>query len=139
MLHHVSIEVAYLERSVAFYERWLGFTMEARMEWENERIAFLKLGTDRLELVQPETFVPSPARTHIAFEVENTDALCNRLRSVRSVRIEEQPVVMANGWKVVFISGPDGELLEFIEIVKNPASGFSASIMGNETYGMEYD
>ncbi|WP_409347075.1 VOC family protein [Paenibacillus sp. MBLB4367] len=113
--HHFSIEVGNLERSVSFYERIMGFVPEMRLQWEDERIAFLTLGHFRLELVQPETFIYMPSNTHMAFEVDDLTRLCEWLVS-ESIPLVEKPVILDNGWKSVFVSGPDGELLEFLEI-----------------------
>jgi catechol 2,3-dioxygenase-like lactoylglutathione lyase family enzyme len=114
-VHHLSIEVSDLERSISFYERFIGFVSEMRMSWEDERIAFLKLGGVRLELVQPETFILKTTNTHIAFEVRDVTNLCDRLLGEGFI-FKEEPVISENGWKSVFISGPDGDLVEFLEI-----------------------
>jgi lactoylglutathione lyase len=113
-VHHFSMEVRDLERSSAFYEKLLGFTTEMSIQWKNERIVFLTLGHARLELVQPSAFVRSPANTHIAFEVDDLDGMCVRLAE-EGIQLEEEVVIAGKGWRSVFVYGPDGELLEFLE------------------------
>lgn len=112
-LHHMSIEVGDAERSAVFYERVFGFVPEMRMQWEGERIVFLTLGPVRLELVQPETFRRAESPMHLAFEVDDWDSIGDKLQ-LEGIRIDSEPIELDNGWKSVFVSGPDGELLEFL-------------------------
>lgn len=113
-VHHFAIEVSDLEKSIAFYEGMVGYHLEKRFQWGTERIAFLKLGSSRLELVQPERFVPRLSNSHLAFEVEDVKEVCDRLVG-DGYSLEEGPFTWETGCKSVFFSGPDGELLEFIE------------------------
>lgn len=113
-VHHFAIEVSDLEKSIAFYECMVGYHLEKRFQWGTERIAFLKLGSSRLELVQPERFVPRLSNYHLAFEVEDVKEVCDRLVG-DGYSLEEGPFTWETGCKSVFFSGPDGELLEFIE------------------------
>ena len=113
-VHHFSIEVRDLKRSSAFYEKLLGFIPEMSIQWKDEQIAFLTLGHARLELVQPSPFIRSPAQTHIAFEVDDLDGMCVRLAE-EGIEPDEEVVIAEKGWRSVFVYGPDGELLEFVE------------------------
>jgi|GEM_PF-243376 lactoylglutathione lyase len=118
-VHHVALEVADLERSIDFYQKLVGFKLERRLQWEDERIAFLTLGPARLELVQPDAFVPRPSNVHIAFGVEDLTGWCSRLQR-EGIPLAEGPADWGNGWRSVFVVGPDGELLEFIEAPPEP-------------------
>ncbi|QHW33843.1 hypothetical protein GZH47_25635 [Paenibacillus rhizovicinus] len=133
-VHHFSLEVQDLEQSVAFYERLLGFVPESRLLLDGERIAFLKLGAARLELVQPAALASASSQseasasaapttgarllqTHMAFEVDDLRAAIDPLLHAGCVLVEG-PSLLANGWSNVFLDGLNGERLEFVELKK---------------------
>ncbi|AZN41695.1 VOC family protein [Paenibacillus albus] len=117
-VHHYSIEVRDLNQSSDFYENILGFKEESRMHLNGERVLFLTLGAARLELVQPESPAeasPPSSRMHLAFEVVDLNPLLDRMLHA-GCEIVEGPIRLDMGWSCVFLTGPDGEMLEFIQI-----------------------
>lgn len=61
-LHHGCLSVSDLDRSIEFYSRVLGFEQESRRALPNGvmEIAFLRRGSDRLELVCHADSLPLP-------------------------------------------------------------------------------
>ena len=117
-LHHIGINVKSLEKSKAFYSSNFGFREEIYLEWGGERIAFLQGDTIRLEIIQngvPEASVSS--KVHFAWEVENLGEKIQELTR-QGIRPVEGPYLILDQWKVIFYSGPDGEVIELIELLK---------------------
>lgn len=110
-IHHLGVETDRLVESVEFYEK-LGFEVELEMELLGERLIFLKLGTFRVELVLVEESLKLTSNKHVAFEVENLDAFLERHSDLN---ISEGPFQFENGWKTVFIVGPNGENIELLQ------------------------
>lgn len=131
-LQHVGIPVTDLRISTEFYEK-LGFesVMDSSFEFNGEGgglVSMLKHGDIVLELYQmPATELEIIRQRHagridhIAFDVDDAEATFHLLKDAGYNVLEEAPVLMAfwdNGCKYFFITGPDGERLEFNEIVK---------------------
>lgn len=131
-LQHVGIPVTDLRVSTAFYEK-LGFrnVMSSSFEFNGEaggRVAMMQLGSVIVELYQmPKTELANIRQRrdgridHIAFDVDDVDATFHYLKSAGFTMLEEAPVYLAfweKGCKYFNIAGPDGERLEFNEIVK---------------------
>jgi len=117
--HHIAIETADLGRSLGFYQRVLGFGVERSMTLPGEWIVFLRLGDARVELVyaedEPSEREWGSTNVHIAFEVDSIDALLERLAAYH-IPIEEGPIELDNGWRSLFIEGPDMEKIEFLAL-----------------------
>ncbi len=127
---HVGIPVTNLERSKAFYER-LGFedVMSDTFIYEGGtgHVSMLKRGEVIMELYQmPETqLVEIRARMdgridHVAFDVSDIDQAYAELKEAGFEMLEEAPVKLdfwVKGCKYFNISGPDGERLEFCQIL----------------------
>jgi len=148
---HTSFTVADLERSIHFYRDDLGLELVHVQEQDNEytrrfvgypdahlRIAqFAIPGASPtrsghvLELVQylapagdpvePERYQPGAA--HLAFQVQDTRALYERLAE-RGVQFISEPVAITagvnRGGATVYLKDPDGNTLEFVTA---PAAG----------------
>lgn len=138
-LQHVGIPVTDLARSIAFYEA-LSFRVAMRSQFEHEgatgqvsmgQVAMLQYGegaaTITLELYQ----LPEPALAeirarqdghidHIAFDVADIDATFAALRAAGYATLEPEPVTLPfwqRGCRYCYIVGPDGERLEFNQIL----------------------
>jgi lactoylglutathione lyase len=121
-LQHVGIPVTDIKTSIAFYEK-LGFhnAMSATFTFNEEDGGII------LELYQmPETELQKiRARKdghvdHIAFDVDDVEATFLTLKNAGYQVMEPQPVFLAfwkNGCKYFNILGPDGERLEFNQIL----------------------
>jgi lactoylglutathione lyase len=105
-LHHIGLEVRDLERAAVFYRSLYGFEEEQRLTLLGERLVFLQKGSFRLELYEGE----DSSSSHICFEVSDLDPYLNRLPLL------EGPYELGNGWRNAFFQGPDGEVLEFLQL-----------------------
>lgn len=139
--HHVGIQVADLERSVTFYRDLLGF--EVVFQWNPQadyirtmvgypspdiHAAVLRLPGDTgvfLEILEyrnvdrepVDTRTANPGTAHIAFFVDDCDALYEELvaKGVRSVSAPVTPTIGPNeGGRAVYMIDPDGIRVELI-------------------------
>lgn len=129
-LQHVGIPVTNLKTSEAFYNK-LGFAiaMDAPFDHEGEHghCIMMKRGTIVLELYQmPEKLISEIKNRkdghidHIAFDVENIDEAFSILRENGFQMVETSPVFLkfwSDGCKYFNVIGPDGERLEFNQIL----------------------
>lgn len=139
--HHMGLQVADLDRSVAFYHDTLGF--EIMFSWNPQadyirelvgypdadiHAAILRLpGTEvvlelleyrNVERTPVDTRTANPGTAHIAFFVDDLDALYADLaaRGVRSVSAPVTPTIGPNeGGRAVYLIDPDGIRVELIE------------------------
>jgi len=139
--HHMGIQVADLERSLAFYRDILGF--EVAFAWNPQadyiremvgypkadiHAAILRLPSSDvfLELLEyrnvereaVDTRTANPGTAHIAFFVEDLESLYASLveRGVPSVSAPVTPTIGPNkGGRAVYMIDPDGVRVEFIQ------------------------
>lgn len=132
-IQHTGIPVTNLKVSEAFYER-LGFknAMSTTFDYNGGKgfVAMMQLNEMIIELYQ----MPEPALNeiknrqnghidHIAFDVDDIDEIFSALKNESFNIMEEQPVYLAfwkNGCRYFNITGPDGERLEFNQILASP-------------------
>lgn len=130
-LQHVGIPVTDLRTSEAFYET-LGFqnVMSSTFEFAGEaggKVAMMKNGSVIIELYQmPETALRKIRERgdghidHVAFDVDDVEFTFQTLKNAGFRVLEPAPVFLAfwkNGCKYFNILGPDGERLEFNQIL----------------------
>jgi lactoylglutathione lyase len=139
-LHHAGIQVADLERSVAFYRDILGFEVVFQWNPQAEYIrtitgypgadihaAILRFpGSDAfLEILEYrnvdktpiDTRTANPGTAHLAFFTDDCDALYEELtaKGVKSVNPPVTPTMGPNeGGRAVYMIDPDGIRVEFI-------------------------
>jgi lactoylglutathione lyase len=106
--HHFAIEVKDLETSIAFYQKYMALSEEARISFNHEEIVFLTSENFRLELISGGERHNSHG-VHICFEVD-TIATFNH----NGLSAIEGPYKLYNGWETVFYHGPDQEVIEFL-------------------------
>lgn len=138
--NHVSVTAADLDRSLEFYAGTLGLEVLGRGETDAEHVklqtgfpdlrlrwAELRFGGSQIlelfEYVRPRG-TPLHARTcdpgcvHFALEVDDLDALYERLVAA-GVRMRSEPVLIEGGnWKgakAVYALDPDGVTVELVE------------------------
>jgi catechol 2,3-dioxygenase-like lactoylglutathione lyase family enzyme len=130
-LQHIGIPVTNMEISEAFYEK-LGFknVMPSTFEFNGEKggiVAMMKQGNMIIELYQMPKKELTKIRKrkdgridHIAFDVDDIDLVFDSLKKSGFQVLENEPVFLvfwSKGCKYFNISGPDGERLEFNQIL----------------------
>lgn len=131
-LQHIGIPVTDIQRSEVFYTQ-LGFknVMNSTFEINNEpggKVAMLQSGEMIIELYQmPPTELEKIRQRsnghidHLAFDVDDIEATFQLLKEEGYEVLEDAPVFLAfwsKGCKYFNILGPDGERLEFNQILK---------------------
>jgi catechol 2,3-dioxygenase-like lactoylglutathione lyase family enzyme len=129
-LQHIGVPITDIEISQAFYER-LGFKNVMSSVFlhngKEGKVSMMKLGSIIIELYQ----MPEPEldkirqRTsgridHIAFDVDDIDETFRLLKDEGFSIPETEPVFLnfwEKGCKYFYILGPDGERLEFCQIL----------------------
>ncbi len=112
--HHFAIEVKDLEKSIAFYQKFIGLHEEVRMIFNEENIVFLANSEFRLELISGGQ-QNAPSELHICFEVSDLSEII-RIFTENRITTMEGPYKLNNGWQTVFYQGPDNEIIEFLQI-----------------------
>lgn len=134
-VHHVALVVASIETALRFWRDMLGLELETIMDIEQDRvrIAFLRVGESKVELVQPTDDTTGVARFlaakgegfhHVCFEVANLAETLIRLELDGLELIDTVPRRGAEG-PVAFIHPRSchGVLVELIEAPGGPAWG----------------
>jgi catechol 2,3-dioxygenase-like lactoylglutathione lyase family enzyme len=117
-LHHVSLSVRDLDRSLAFWEGALGLARLPRPEMSVEGV-WLGIGAAQVHLI---VFDPrrgdvgttpgsiNPAAAHVAFEVADYTDTVTRLRAA-GLEVLETNAARGQCW----VRDPDGHVVEFIQ------------------------
>ncbi|MDB5119280.1 MAG: hypothetical protein JWN56_498 [Sphingobacteriales bacterium] len=130
-LQHTGIPVSDIAVSESFYNR-LGFENVMQSEFlidEKPGICIMMKNKDVIiELYQMPEHKLAEIRNradghvdHIAFDVDDVESTFTALKSASFTIVEAEPVFLSfwkNGCKYFNILGPDGEKLEFNEIIK---------------------
>lgn len=113
-INHIGIAVKNLENSIPFYRDQLGMTFEGSEEVSEQkvRVAFLKVGDSRIELLEP-TSSDSPVAKflekngegihHLAYEVADIVAALAELKEKGLRLIDEQPRHGAHDSLIAFL------------------------------------
>jgi catechol 2,3-dioxygenase-like lactoylglutathione lyase family enzyme len=129
-LQHIGIPVTNIARSEAFYKQ-LGFSnaMQApfTMDGETGTCIMMKRDSAVIELYQMPSKQLAEIKDrkdgridHIAFDVPDADKAMATLRHNGFNVVEDSPVKLnfwKKGVKFFFITGPDGERLEFNQVL----------------------
>ncbi len=129
-LDHLAIVVADIEEALAFWRDALGLEVSEVAEVPRERsaIAFLPLENGEIELVQPtdeESGVArylskrGPGMHHICLEVDDLDAMLQRLKARGVQLINPEPVTKENGVRYAFIH-PKSAFGVLVELYEKP-------------------
>ena len=113
-IHHLGVAVEDLDAALATYERLFGAEVEhsATVEEQGVRAASLRIGTGRVELLEPlgeDTPVGrflakrGPGMHHVAYEVSDLGATLVELARAGADLIDEQPRAGLFGLEVAFI------------------------------------
>ena len=142
-IDHVNIVVSDLGESTRFFEL-LGFEVVKADDLEGQwitdivglpdvkaRYAALRLPDDPMVLELIQYFSPEGSCDplignanqigfrHMAFQVDNIDAMVERLQSKDVEFLSDVQTYSATGKRLVYFKGPDGVLLEFAEYQDN--------------------
>lgn len=129
-IQHIGIPVTNIKKSEAFYEK-LGFknVMDSTFEYNGGKgmVAMMKLNDMIIELYQmPESELAEMRNRenghidHVAFDVDDINKTFEELKKNSFNIIEPGPVFLSfwkKGCKYFNITGPDGERLEFNQIL----------------------
>jgi methylmalonyl-CoA/ethylmalonyl-CoA epimerase len=113
-IDHIGIAVLSIEDSLPFYTEVLQLSLEAieLVESENVRVAFLKIGNSKLELLEPTTDDSPIARFihkrgegihHIALAVDSIDERIQQIKNEGIRMIHDQSKIGAGGANIAFI------------------------------------
>ncbi len=137
--NHVCVIVKNLNRSLKFYRDILGFKVSKITELEgdcpetllnkrNLKLTYVKLRAPGQPKKSPPVFElhcwktprisPKKSYNHISFTVGNIDYMYKKLRKQR-IKFISKPIKVAHGYsKICFGYDPDGNLIEFTQILK---------------------
>lgn len=113
-INHIGIAVKNIETAIPFYRDQLGMEFEGTEEVSEQkvRVAFLKVGESRIELLEP-TSPDSPVAKflekngegihHMAYEVDDITATLAELKRKEVRLIDEQPRLGAHGSLIAFL------------------------------------
>lgn len=119
LMNHVGIIVKDSMISRRFYLEVLGLELEGIHEDERVILTFLKAGQGTIELIEKknvEEVLPRGVVEHIAFTVENMEEKVNKLKECNVTLISGEPYIVGKK-KIFFFQGPNGEKLEFVQIL----------------------
>lgn len=130
-IQHIGIPVTDIRVSQAFYEK-LGFqnVMPSAFDINGEKggiVGMMKRSSMIIELYQmPKSLLPGIRKRgdghidHIAFDVDDIDIAFQTLKNAGFTVLEPEPVFLSfwtKGCKYFNIVGPDGERLEFNQVL----------------------
>ena len=117
-IHHISLIVADLERSLEFYNKMLGIPLDTgrpEMDYQGAWLAIAEQQIHLLQLPNPDPITGRPAHggrdRHLALSVDNLDVLTARLQQ-NSIPYS----LSKSGRRAAFCRDPDANALEFVEI-----------------------
>jgi methylmalonyl-CoA/ethylmalonyl-CoA epimerase len=144
-IHHVAVVVRDLEASLSLYRDLLGLTLELVLPIPSDRvrIAFLRVGESKVELVEPTDDTTGVARFlasrgegfhHVCFEVPDLATALDRLAAEGIELIDHAPRPGAEG-PVAFLHprSCQGLLVELIEAPGGPAWATAPAIASELT------
>ena len=121
---HTCYRVLDLDKSIEFYRDKLGLELVRKTPIGDDATnAFFGVPGDpepRLELTlnhdQEQPYELGDGYSHVAFAVEDLDALSDKLEEAGDVDFESKPHAMGGGsTRLFFVKDPDGYRIEFIE------------------------
>lgn len=123
-LLHTMLRVGDLPRSIAFYTQILGMKVLRQHDYPDGQftLAFVGYGDEQSQTVLELTYnygVTSydlgKAFGHIAIEVEDAYAACEKVKSAGGKVVREAGPMMHGTTVIAFIEDPDGYKIEFIQ------------------------
>ncbi|MFZ4827452.1 MAG: VOC family protein [Phototrophicaceae bacterium] len=125
-LQHIGLPVTNLQRSKLFYEQ-LGFHSVMHKTIPVARVEMMQLGNfilELYELTEPQRSAIAQRQDghidHIALNVQDCQAAFQELRGAGFATLEDEPIFLPfweHGIRYFYILGPDGERIEFCEVL----------------------
>ncbi len=122
-IHHICVHAKDLDESIAFYRDMFGFTLVGRESSDVDEYAMLRLGSSRLELIQPkpqkdDDFGDRGSIAHIGLGVRGIDSVVADLRAkgvkFLSEEIEDHDAPLG-GLRAIQLRGPADEHINLYE------------------------
>jgi glyoxylase I family protein len=111
-IHHVSLNVSDVNRSLGFYRDLLGLSEVPRPDFDFAG-AWLDAGSGRqIHLIEAD--VPNDLGQHVAFRVDSLDHVIGRLRN-GGVDVTDPRPVADTEIRQAFAADPDGNRVEFTQ------------------------
>lgn len=123
-LLHTMLRVGNLERSLDFYQNVLNMQLLRRRDYPEGRftLAFVGYGDEAdhtvLELTHnwdTESYDLGNAYGHIAIEVDDAYAVCERVKEMGGKVVREAGPMKHGTTVIAFVEDPDGYKIEFIQ------------------------
>jgi len=119
-LDHVGVVVKDTDISLDFYRKALGAKIVDSYADEGLKLTFLEVGGQIIELVEHvgrDYIVRDRGPVdHIAFRVDNLDQALEKVRSMGARLLFPESKRVGNKM-IMFFTGPDGESLEFVQLI----------------------
>ena len=121
---HTMLRVVDLERSLAFYTEVLGMKLLRRKDYPEGKFTLAFVGFDNeansavIELTHNwgvEKYELGNAFGHIAIEVEDAYAACEKIKLRRGKVVREAGPRKHSSTVIAFVEDPDGYKIEFIQ------------------------
>lgn len=128
--HHVALQTSDFDKSFKFYTEGLGF--EVYRQWvggTGKRIALINIGNDQYFEIfsdgdaRTESHKDSGSYIHLALEVEDSKAAYDRALQYGAKEMDKAPAQYTLPSEppinavISFVKGPDGEELEFFQVL----------------------
>ena len=118
---HLGLPTSCYDETVTFYKNF-GFSEQFFLQFaDGERIIFLQLKNLLLEIYESEhTPGVAGAVDHIAIDVDNIEAVFQEIKAEGHILLDDHICQMPfweNGEKYFTIQGPNGEKIEFVQIL----------------------
>ncbi len=121
---HTMLRVGNLERSITFYTQVLGMQLLRQHDYPDGKftLAFVGYGSEKdhtvLELTYNygvENYEMGKAFGHIAIEVDDAYAACEKVKALGGKVVREAGPMMHGTIVIAFVEDPDGYKIEFIQ------------------------
>ena len=125
-MSHVGVAMKDLEKTLKLYEDVLGLHPEAVKDMGRSKLAFIPVGDDEIELIQPSDvdgmlskFLEERGEMvhHIALETDDIEAAMEHVKSRGATMLDEEPIVGAHGVRIAFftLEGQEDLAFELVE------------------------
>lgn len=123
-LLHTMLRVGNLQRSIDFYTKVLGMQLIRQHDYPDGKftLAFVGYGSEKdqtvIELTYNygvESYDMGKAYGHIAIEVDDAYAACEKVKALGGKVVREAGPMMHGTIVIAFVEDPDGYKIEFIQ------------------------